>query len=355
MRNEQINLLKKLTEANGIPGQEEEVRKIMQSELENNSESTDVHISTDNLGSLIAKKGVKLNNRPRIMISSHMDEVGFIVKKIDENGFIKFHNLGGWWSHSLLSQEVYVINSKGKKITGVIGSKPPHLLENEEKNKVVKLKNMFIDIGASSKEEVHESGIELGDMIVPKLHFEVLYNKNYLKSKAFDNRVGCATALEVFKNIDNNTFELCIAGTVQEEVGLRGSSTATYKINPDIAINVDVTLAKDTPNISENENKLGNGPIIVFMDVTHLADKRLKDLAIKTAKELDLNVNLEINEKGGTDAGRIHMNNEGVPTIGFSIPGRYIHTHSSIINYNDYNQLVELVTKFTEKLGRNEY
>lgn len=349
MEEKQIRLLKKLTEANGVPGQEEEVREIMSKELEDVADT----ITKDNLGSFIAQKNNDATS-PRIMIAGHMDEVGFIVKKIDKNGFIKFQNLGGWWSHSLLSQEVKIITSKGDEITGVIGAKPPHLLEPEERKKVLKIKDMFIDIGASSKEDVENAGIKIGDMIVPKVDFEKLVNKKYLKSKAFDNRLGCAASIEVMNNLHNEPSNIYSVGSVQEEVGMRGASTVTEKIKPDIAFTVDATIAKDTPNISDDENKLGNGPLVVVMDAVCIGNKKLRDFALKIVDELNINVELEINDKGGTDAGNVHKNGEGVPTLGFSIPTRYIHTHSSIIHYDDYKNLVKLITEITKRID-NEF
>jgi putative aminopeptidase FrvX len=284
------------------------------------------------------------------MIAGHMDEVGFMVKDIDENGFIKIQPLGGWWGHVVLGQELVITTSDKKKITGIVGSTPPHSLSNDAYTKVVKINEMFLDIGVTSKKEVQKLSINIGNMITPKSSFERMGNKNYLKAKAFDNRVGCGVAIETMKNLkDKCLVDLYAVGTVQEEVGLRGAATVTNKIKPDVAIVVDVTLAKDMPN-AEKGLKLGGGPVICLMDATCIGDKKLIELAKNTAKKLDMNIEFEIFDRGGTDAGRIHMVGEGVPTIGFAIPTRYIHSHNSIIHFKDYKKLIKLVTELVKEI-----
>lgn len=343
-----IKLLKKLTEANGVPGQEKAIRKIMEKELNNYVTKS----YTDKLGSYIGvKSGV--NENVKIMIAGHMDEVGMMVKKIDENGFIKFQTLGGWWGHVLLGQEVEITTDNGLVI-GVIGSTPPHILAPEARTKVVKPEDMFIDIGVKSKEEIDELGIRVGNMITPRSKFEQMANKKYLKAKAFDNRAGCGVAIEAIKKLQKCNNEIYAVGTVQEEVGLRGAGTAASKIKPDVAFVVDVTLAGDMPGVSGIEGKLGEGPMVVLMDATCLGNKKLIDLATDTAKEIGIDVKFEILDKGGTDAGKIHTYGEGVPTLGFAIPSRYIHSHSSMIHYDDYNNLIKLIVAMSEKID-NEF
>lgn len=349
-----IKLLKELTDVNGVPGQEGEVRKLMVSKLEGVADE----ITKDKLGSFIAiKKAVQVDKRikqPKVMIAGHMDEVGFMVKKIDDNGFIKFQTLGGWWGHILLAQEVTITTSDNNKIDGVIGSTPPHLLKGNARDNVVKPEDMFIDIGITSKKEVEKLNIKPGDMITPKVEFQQMSDENYLKAKAFDNRVGCGVAIEVMKNLkDNCPVELYSVGTVQEEVGLRGAGTVANKIKPDVAFVVDVTLAGDMPGVSGVDGKLGGGPMVVLMDATCLGNKKLRDLAVEMAKELDINIEFEIFDKGGTDAGRIHMSGEGVPTLGFAVPSRYIHSHTSMIHYKDYKNLIKLITEMTKKIDWN--
>jgi len=351
---ESKKLLKNLTDLNGVPGDEGQVRKAMKEELKDIADN----INVDGIGSIIAYKQSPDNtlgsNKPKVMIAGHMDEVGFMVKSIDDNGFIKFQTLGGWWGHVLLAQEVTITTDSGETIDGVVGSTPPHLLESSVRDKVVKPDKMFIDLGLSSKEEVEELGIKIGDMITPKVEFQEMANKNFLKAKAFDNRIGCGVAIEVMKNLkDNCPVNLYSVGTVQEEVGLRGAGTSAYSVDPDVAFVVDVTLAGDTPNTTGADTKLGDGPVVVLMDGTCIGNKKLKNLAVQVAKDLDMKINFEILTKGGTDAGRIHMTKGGVPTLGFAIPSRYIHSHTSMIHYQDYKDLVTLITEMTKRIDAN--
>jgi len=347
MKDKKLNLLKKLTDANGVPGNETQVRNIMKNELENIADS----IKTGKLGSFIAfKKSNK--NSPKVMIDGHMDEVGMMVKKIDDNGFIKFQTLGGWWGHVMLGQEFNITTEQKNIITGIIGSTPPHLLENGSRDKVIKPDKMFLDIGVKNKEEAEFLGIKIGDMITPKSEFKQLGNLNYLKAKAFDNRIGCGIGVEVMKNFkDYCPVDLYTVGSVQEEVGLRGAKTTASKIKPDVAFVVDLTFSGDTPGLSDIEPKLGDGPVIVLMDATHIGNKNLKNLAVNMAEKLGLNYKFEIMNKGGTDAGRIHMVGEGIPTLGLAIASRYMHSHNTIIHYEDYKNLIKLLTEMCKNIN----
>lgn len=342
-----LNLLKRLTDANGVPGNETQVRMVMKNELKNIADS----IKTGKLGSFIAYKKANYDNVPKIMIDGHSDEIGMMVKKIDDKGFIKFQTLGGWWGHVMLGQEFNITTEEGNIISSIVGSTPPHLLENGARDKVIKPNKMFLDIGVKDKKEVEKLGIQIGDMITPKVQFEQMGNSDYLKAKAFDNRVGCGVGIEVMKNLEDNCpVDLYTVGSVQEEVGLRGAKTTASYIKPDVAFVVDLTFSGDTPGLSDVDIKLGDGPVIVLMDATHIGNKNLKKLAVKVAKELDLNFKFEIMDKGGTDAGRIHLVGDGIPTIGFAIASRYMHSHNTIIHYQDYKDLIKLVTEMCKKI-----
>jgi putative aminopeptidase FrvX len=348
-----LELLKELTDANGAPGNETQVRKVMEKHLEN---VADV-ITNDKLGSFIGIKYENVNKgdfqekAPRVMVAGHMDEVALLLKKIDERGFIKFQPLGGWWGHVVLGQEFNIITEDNKIITGVVGSTPPHILEPGARDKVMKLENMFIDIGVKDKDEAENLGLQIGDIIIPKVEFERMGNKDYLKAKAFDNRVGCGVAIEVMKNLDKECpVELYSVGTVQEEVGLRGATTSANKVKPDVAFVVDVTLAGDMPGVSGIDAKLGGGPLVILMDAMTLGHRGLSKLAMKVAKDLEMNVEFDIMPKGGTDAGRIHISGEGVPTLGFAVASRYIHSHCSMIHYQDYKDLIKLITEMCKRI-----
>ena len=244
-----MELLKELTHARGVSGYEWEVRHIMMRELKR----TTAKIVTDHIGSIFGEKE-GTSPSPRILLAGHMDEVGFMVKEITKNGYLRFATLGGWWDQVLLSQRVSVVTEK-RTFTGVIGSKPPHILTAEERKKVYPIREMFVDIGAKSDEQVKEWGVRVGDPIVPVCPFEILPDGDTILAKALDNRVGCYMALQVLKELDKADHpNTVIAGaTVQEEVGLRKATTSPHVVEPDIAFVLDVGIAEDGPETRKQQ------------------------------------------------------------------------------------------------------
>ncbi|QGQ47471.1 M42 family metallopeptidase [Metabacillus sediminilitoris] len=347
---ETLTMLKDLTDAKGIPGNEREVRDVMKKYITNYADE----VFTDNLGSLVAKK-VGIEQGPKIMIAGHLDEVGFMVTKIDDKGFIRFQTVGGWWSQVMLAQRVTIVTRNGD-ITGIIGSKPPHILPAESRKKPVDIKDMFIDIGASSREEAMEFGVKPGDQIVPYFEFTVMKNEKMLLAKAWDNRIGCAIAIDVLKNLKGTDHPNVVygVGTVQEEVGLRGAKTSANLIEPDIAFGVDVGIAGDTPGISEKEaaSKMGDGPQIVLYDASMVSHKGLRDLVTDTADELNIPYQFESMPGGGTDSGSIHISANGVPALSITIATRYIHSHAAMLHRDDYENAVKLITEVIKRLDR---
>lgn len=343
-------MLKDLTDAKGIPGNEKEPREVMKQYITPFADE----VESDGLGSLIAKK-IGAENGPKIMISGHLDEVGFMITQIDDKGFLRFQTVGGWWSQVMLAQRVTIVTSKGD-ITGVIGSKPPHILSAEARKKPIDIKDMFIDIGASNKEEAVEWGVRPGDMVVPYFEFTVMNNEKMLLAKAWDNRIGCAIAIDVMKNLQNVDHQNIVygVGTVQEEVGLRGAKTAANKIQPDIAIAVDVGIAGDTPGISEKEaqSKMGDGPQIILYDASMVSHKGLRELITDVADELNIPYQFDAIPGGGTDAGSIHLAAEGAPSIAMTIATRYIHSHAGILHRDDFENAVKLITEVIKRLDR---
>lgn len=346
-----LTMLKELTDANGIAGNERAPREVMKKYIQPFANE----IETDNLGSLIAKK-VGDPNGPKIMIAGHLDEVGFMVSQIDEKGFIKFQTVGGWWSHVMLAQRVTITTRKGEEIIGVIGSKPPHILPVEARKKTVDMKELFIDIGATSQEEALSWGILPGDMITPYFEFNVLKNEKMLLAKAWDNRIGCAIAIDVLRALKNQKHSNIVyaVGNVQEEVGLRGAKTSTFKIQPDIGFSVDVGVAGDTPGITSKEStsKLGAGPQIIIYDASMVSHKGLRDFVVDTAEEHNIPYQFDSTPGGGTDAGSIHITANGVPTLAISIATRYIHSHAAILHRDDYENTVKLMVEIIKKLDR---
>lgn len=344
-----LSMLKELTDAKGIPGNEREVREVMKKYITPYADE----ITTDGLGGLIAKKEGQANG-PKIMLSGHLDEVGFMVKQIDDKGFIRFQTVGGWWSQVMLAQRVTVVTSKGESITGVIGSKPPHVLSPEARKKPFDIKDMFIDIGATSKEEAESWGVRPGDMIVPYFEFTVMKNEKFLLAKAWDNRIGCAIVVDVLKNLQKENHPNIVYGvaTAQEEVGLRGAKTAAYKIEPDIGIALDVGTAGDTPGMTEKESlsKLGDGPQIIVYDHSLVSHRGLREFVVDLAEELNIPYQFESIPGGGTDAGAISLTKAGVPALAITVSTRYLHSNASVIHRDDYENTVKLVTEVVKRL-----
>ncbi|PLS16940.1 peptidase M28 [Bacillus sp. M6-12] len=350
MLDETLAMLKDLTDAKGIPGNEREVREVVKKYIAAFADE----IETDNLGSLIAKKTGK-EDGPKIMVAGHLDEVGFMITQIDDKGFLRFQTVGGWWSQVMLAQRVTIVTKKGD-ITGIIGSKPPHILTADARKKPVDIKDMFIDIGASSREEAQDWGVRPGDMAVPYFEFTVMNNEKMLLAKAWDNRIGCAIAIDVLKGLKDSEHPNVVYGvaTVQEEVGLRGARTSAFKIRPDIAFAVDTGIAADTPGITEKEalGKMGAGPQIVLYDASMVSHKGLRDFVTSTADEFGIPYQFEIIPGGGTDSGQIHITANGVPALSIGIATRYIHSHASMLHRDDFENTVKLIVEVIKKLDR---
>ena len=347
-------LLKSLTDVNGISGHEMQVKSLMKDYLTPVSDE----IVEDRLGGIFGKKNATHGTKS-LMISGHLDEIGFIVTQIDEQGYIYFTPIGGWWNQVMLSQKVTITTENGKEIRGIIGSKPPHALSPEERKKPVDIKNMYIDIGVGSKEEAKEAGIELGNMITPYSEFESLANDKYLTAKAFDNRYGCALAVDVLQQLkdENIDINLYAGATVQEDVGLRGAKVAANLIKPDLAIAVDVGVAYDVPGMTseKNEGKLGDGPLAILMDATSIAHDGLRKHIKDVAEHHNIPVQWATTPGGGTDAGSIHVANEGIPTITIGVPLRYMHSNVSVLNIDDYTNSVRLITEIVRSLNDDSY
>jgi len=342
-----MSLLKELSMLNAIPGNEKQVRDYMTKKME-----TLGSVSYDNLGSIITKK-IGNPDGPKIMVAGHMDEVGFMVTTITKEGYVKFTPAGGWWSQVMLAQQMTITTQKGLEIRAVIGAKAPHILTPEERKKPVEMEKMYLDLGVANKEEAEKLGIKPGDMVTPYIEVQRLSNRKFLLGKAWDNRAGCAAAIQVLSNIQNRKHENIYfgVGTVQEEVGLRGAKTAAYTIEPDIGIALDTTIAFDFPGGSKN-TELGKGVGIMFKDSSMIGHKGLRDFVVGVCEEEKIPYQLTFLERGGTDGGAIHMTASGAPTIALCLPVRYLHSHTSIVHEDDYDSMVKLVTILIQKLDR---
>ncbi len=343
-------LLKEITEASGVPGYEADVRAIMRRHLEDVAV-----IEQDKMGSFIGSHA-GASDRPRVMLAGHMDEIGFMVKMVTKDGFLKFVPLGGWWDQVLLGHRVVVETAQGD-VVGVLGAKPPHLLEAEERKKVVQKKDMYIDVGARSEEEVREMGVRPGDPIIPVSEFTVMANPRFYLSKAFDDRLGCALAIQALRRLaeDGHPNAVYAVGTVQEEVGTRGAKTSSYAIDPDVGIVLEVDIAGDVPGIKPEESpvKMGGGPTLLVYDARMIPNLKLRDLVIATAEELDIPLQFSTMPGGATDGSQIHLHNEGVPSVVIGVPTRHIHSHNTILCRDDYDQALDLVVALVKKLDEH--
>ena len=342
MNEESLAMLRDLSEAPGLPGYEREVRQIIRRYA-----APYADIEYDGLGSIVCRKTGK-SQAPRIMLAGHMDEVGFIVTYITEQGFIKFQTVGGWFEQVLLAQRVIVKTSKGD-VPGIIGSKPPHLMSDDDRKKVVKIKDMFIDVGASSRQEAESFGIRPGDPIIPYSPFMRLKNEKMLLGKAWDDRVGCALLVEVLKQLFRREHPNTVyaVGTVQEEVGLRGATTSAYMVDPDVGFALEVDVSGGTPGIEDYEalSRLGKGPSITIYDASMVPNTKLRDLVADIASRNGIPIQFNYMARGGTDAGRIHLTRRGVPSLVIGVPSRYIHSHVGIIHLDDYLAAATLMTE----------
>lgn len=347
-KDETLELLREITEAPGVSGYEKEVRNVIRKQMQGITT-----IELDKLGSIICKKEGS-SQRPKIMLAGHMDEIGFMVKYITDEGFVKFSPLGGWWDQVILSQRVVIKTSKGD-VLGVVGSKPPHILTDKEREKVVKRKDMFIDVGAANATEAKDDfGIRPGDPIIPISPFEVLQNGKTYLAKAWDDRVGCALFIDVIKKLAKEDHPNTVygVGTVQEEVGLRGARTSAWSVQPDVGIALEVGIAGDVPGVKKEESQevMGNGPSILVYDSSMIPNLKLRDLVIDTTREQNIPFQFSVMERGGTDAGAIHITMQGVPSIVIAVPCRYIHSHVGIIHRDDYDNTVKLLVAVIKKL-----
>lgn len=346
-----IDLIKEICQAHGPSGFEGPVKNFIRGHLKGMAE-----FSHDNLGSIICeKKGDKEN--PKIMIPGHIDEVGFMVNSITKNGYIKFIPLGGWWDQVLLAQKVIIKTTKGD-ITGIIGSTPPHLMDKKDHEKVFEKKNMFIDVGAKDRAEAESMGIQLGDPVVPDTEFHILGSTGRIMAKALDNRLGSALFMSLISSLQGVKHPNTIygVGTVQEEVGLRGATTAANIIKPDICIVTEVAIATDMPGLEkeEPEVRLGEGPVLTLADASMIANRSFRDFVITTAKNEKIPLQFNTMMGGGTDGGAIHKFGPGVPSVVLSVPTRYIHSHYGIFEYSDFENALKLLESLIKQLDEEQ-
>ncbi len=342
-----INLVKleRICGAPGISSFEQEIGRILEEEYT----SLGFACEKDRLGSVGADK-CKDQPGPKMMVAAHMDEVGFMVEEIDENGFLKVRPIGSWWSHLILGQWYTVVTKDNRQYPALMGSMATHGLPAEIKNKTVKMEDAYLDLGAGSQEEVRSLGVAVGDMVSPWTHFEVMQNPKYVSCKAFDDRIGNYIMLEAAKELRGETHTpLYLANTVQEEPGLRGARTAVEWVHPDIAFAIDTTLAGDTP-ANHNICALGKGVVLSMIDSNSIAPRKLVKYVEGICKKHHIDYQYAVFNKGGTDSGNIHKAFDGVLNMTLSIPIRYMHTNHSMIHTDDVEACIRLVCEIAKDM-----
>jgi putative aminopeptidase FrvX len=361
-----LKFLEQLCDSFGPSGHEEETQKI----VHNYGREYADEILQDGLGSLIFKKG---NTGPKIMLAGHVDEIGFVITNIKKDGYLEFHQLGGWWDQTLLTQEVLICPFKGEKVVGIIGAPPPHVLTPEIRNKVFTKDKMYIDIGCSSKEEVKKLGIRVGDPAVPVSYFRTMKRTRKEKkdkekketkeetrdvtlavAKAFDDRIGVFIILEALRRIAENNIELpntvYFCSTVQEEIGLRGAKTSAQMIKPELGFALDVDISGDSPESEGLVQKMGEGVAISAGDGSMIPNPRFRKFVMEIAEEKNIRHQPSFLKYGGTDAGQIHLAGMGAPSLFLGIPTRYIHSHHGMLDLSDVESAVQLLVEVLQKL-----
>jgi putative aminopeptidase FrvX len=343
-----VEVLEKLSNANGVTGREDEVRDLMKKHLKPYVDETRI----DRLGNIFAlKKGKK--DAPTVMLAAHMDEVGLMIKNITKRGFLQFAKVGGIDDRILFAQKVIVHTDKAS-LTGVIGSKPPHIQTDEERKKVLEADKLFIDVGAKDKKEAEKMGVHIGDVVSFDTKFARV-GKDVVVGKAFDDRVGCSMIIEVMRRLPKVDCNVYAVGTIQEEVGLRGATIAAFQVAPDVGIALEATVAGDMPGMREGEApaKMREGPVLTVADAGLITHPKILTLLINSAKEHKIPYQLETGIRGATDASKIALTREGVPSGVISVAARYIHSPAAILNLDDVEKAIQLAVAAIQNIPKH--
>lgn len=337
-------MMKEFTETQGVSGFEGDVAALLARHL-----SPIAAIEKDRLGSVISRLAGG-SDGPRVMLAAHMDEVGFMVSHFT-GGFVRFNPLGGWWGPRMIGLPVSIRTSRGD-VPGVVASKNPFEMEEEERKGLFKAKDLFIDVGLFGKKKPDALGIRPGDPVAPLFPFTVLPGGAYM-AKAWDDRAGCAMLVEAMRALAGAKRRNAVfgVGTVQEEVGIRGAATSGHHTNPDVCLVLEVDVAQDTPgSAAESPGRLGEGVSICVYDATLIPNTKLRDHVIAVARRNKIPYQLSAVPFGGTDGGRVHLNARGVPTIVVGVPARHIHSAAGIVCRRDFDAAVKLVVEVVKTL-----
>ena len=343
-----MNMICKLTESFGLPGHEDEIARLMAAEFRKIGYKTEI----DRFGNVIARSPAA--KKSPLMLGAHMDEIGLLVKFINEKGFLRFVKVGGIDNRILVNQRVVISTEKGK-IYGVIGNKPPHMQKAEDMKSAIDNKSLFIDIGAKNKKDADKMGVKIGDPVFFDLSTTQLANK-LITGKAIDNRIGCYVMLEVAKKVKNKN--VIFVGTTQEEVSTfgKGAMIAAYNLQPSTFIAVDTSIAGDHPEMSEDEAliAIGKGPALCIVEAGgrgNVADALLTKSCISVAKKAKIPYQVEVIEGGATDAASVYGERGGIPSIAICVPTRYIHSNVAVCSLDDVDKTTGYLVKLVEELA----
>jgi putative aminopeptidase FrvX len=341
-----MSLLERLSNAPGPPGFEEPIRKLMVDEMKPLASS----LAFDGMGSIVATQG---SAGPRVMIDAHMDELGGMIRRVTPNGFLTMQMLGGWLDQALVDQRWYIIGSKGP-VLAVTGIRDIHVVPLDERSRVYPRDSLFLDVGATSAEEVKQMGVEPGDPVVPDSPFAVLNGSGEYLGKAWDDRVGCAVIVEAMRRLQGSSLkaQFFFVITTQEEIGLRGAHTAADFVKPDIGIALEAGVAGDVfrAHPEESQAKLGAGPGIFLFDTSALPNRKFVRYVKDTAAAKQIPLQLDLVQGYGDDSAEIQKSTAGVPTVNLIVPTRYTHSHNGIISRKDFDRMVDLLVALIDGL-----
>jgi len=332
-----VELLKRLSEAPGVPGREEAIRAIVREALQGHVDEIEV----DRLGNIIARKR---GSGPKVVVAAHMDEIGFFVSHIDEEtGYLRIEPVGGFDARTLIASRV-VVHTESGPLLGLIGIKPVHILTEEERKKEIRIQDLFVDLGLPGKEV--KAKVRVGDPVT--LHQTFAEVGELVSGKALDDRVGVYVGIEALRRLRSHTADIYFVGTVQEEVGLRGARTSAFQIAPEIGVALDVTLACDMPGVQPHEQvtKPGKGVAIKLKDSASISHPGLVRFLTRLAEEKGIPYQIEILPRGGTDAGAIQLAREGAAVVTLSVPTRYVHTVVEAAHKKDIEAAIQLLVAF---------
>jgi endoglucanase len=343
--NHDYDLLQQLSEAPGVPGREEQVRSLIRAALGELARDATV----DGMGNLIVNVAGP-EGAPTVMVSAHMDEIGFVVSHIDKDGFLRLQNLGGFDTRNLFARHVTVHTRGGQRI-GVLnpGVKPIHISSEEERKQIPEMQDFVVDLGLEA--ETVKAEVRVGDMVTLLVPFHDLGRT--VSGKALDDRTGCWILVETLRRLKAPAVNVAAVFTVQEEVGLRGATTGAFAVAPDVGVALDTTLAVDTPGTPEHlaVTRMGEGVGIKVSDSSVISNGWLVDALADLAEKNGVAYQFEVLPRGGNDAGAIQRSRSGVPSVTLSTPSRYVHTVTEMVSKADLEAAVALLGAFLETEG----